>query len=149
MTMTKFETITCTRCNGTGHHSYCETHGTRCFKCAGRGRVLTPRGIAARHYFDDLCSKPAGEVVAGDLIQINDFGRKCFSEVVNVDPDYQITADVKTIALTTKQMRIITSADKPQRMGQSAEQKQAKFADALAYQDTLTKKGTVRKRKAR
>lgn len=28
---------TCSRCGGSGHYSYCDMYGTRCFKCAGSG----------------------------------------------------------------------------------------------------------------
>ena len=27
---------TCTRCDGTGHYSYCSQYGTTCFKCGGQ-----------------------------------------------------------------------------------------------------------------
>ena len=31
---------TCTRCGGSGHYSYCQTHGTTCFGCGGSGKGL-------------------------------------------------------------------------------------------------------------
>ena len=32
---------TCTRCDGTGHYSYCSQYGTTCFKCGGQ-KVMFP-----------------------------------------------------------------------------------------------------------
>ena len=34
----KIEYDTCGRCGGSGHHSYCEAHGTTCFGCGGSGK---------------------------------------------------------------------------------------------------------------
>ncbi len=34
--------VTCGRCLGSGHYSYCQTHGTRCFGCGGVG-VVAPK----------------------------------------------------------------------------------------------------------
>lgn len=31
---------TCTRCCGSGHYSYCQMHGTTCFKCSGNGMQM-------------------------------------------------------------------------------------------------------------
>jgi hypothetical protein len=42
-------TYTCTRCNGTGRHSFNLQHGTRCFSCNGSGLQRTkPRAPAPR-----------------------------------------------------------------------------------------------------
>lgn len=35
----------CSRCGGSGHYSYCQMYGTRCFKCGGSGKEpCTPKG---------------------------------------------------------------------------------------------------------
>lgn len=44
----------CTRCSGTGQHSFCTLHGTTCFKCHGRGKVLTARGKVVSAYIRSL-----------------------------------------------------------------------------------------------
>lgn len=36
----KLEHRTCTRCGGSGHYSYNQIDGTRCFGCAGSGKML-------------------------------------------------------------------------------------------------------------
>src|SRR5687768_50193 len=37
----KYDTEECTRCGGTGHYSFNQITGTRCFKCQGRTTQLT------------------------------------------------------------------------------------------------------------
>lgn len=61
-----FEHTECSRCGGTGEHSYCYEHGTRCFKCSGSGWELTKRGQAAQNYFNELITKPVSEIKPGD-----------------------------------------------------------------------------------
>src|SRR5437762_14173208 len=60
-----FETVTCGRCGGTGHYSYCERYGTTCFKCAGQKVVYTNRGAMARAYFESLLSLKAKDLEVG------------------------------------------------------------------------------------
>src|SRR5262249_29965177 len=48
---TAFETMTCGRCGGTGHYSYCQRFGMVCFGCGGRKVVLTKRGAAAAAFY--------------------------------------------------------------------------------------------------
>lgn len=64
-----FESVTCSRCGGTGQFSYCLRYGTKCFKCGGHKKVLTKRGAAASQYLRELRSKPAGELKVGDKIR--------------------------------------------------------------------------------
>lgn len=52
------ETVTCSRCCGSGNYSWCQRYGTTCFKCGGRKAVLTKRGAAAAALLDRLRSKP-------------------------------------------------------------------------------------------
>ena len=40
----KIDYEVCTRCSGTGHHSWCSQYGTTCFKCAGAGKGLPSAG---------------------------------------------------------------------------------------------------------
>src|SRR5262245_43139450 len=62
---TSLETITCSRCGGSGQFSYCQRWGTTCFKCVGRKRVYTKRGAAARRYMENLLSVPASQLQPG------------------------------------------------------------------------------------
>jgi hypothetical protein len=68
MTKLLFESCVCSRCCGSGHHSYCQMYGTTCFKCNGRGVVLTKRGAEAQRYYNELGRKPAPALVPGDVI---------------------------------------------------------------------------------
>jgi hypothetical protein len=59
------ETESCSRCGGGGHYSYCQTHGTRCFKCGGSGKTYTRRAQAALEYARKLRTVKASEVQVG------------------------------------------------------------------------------------
>jgi len=72
MTTTKnflFENTPCTRCGGSGHYSWNQMTGSRCFKCNGAGVTLTKRGAAAQSYYRLLMSKRYCDLVPGDKIQ--------------------------------------------------------------------------------
>jgi hypothetical protein len=60
------ETEVCGRCGGSGHYSYNQIDGTRCYGCGGSGRRYTKRGRAALDYWHWLCSVPASQLVDGD-----------------------------------------------------------------------------------
>lgn len=67
------ETVCCSRCAGSGQYSRCESYGTRCFKCAGAGKVLTKRGAIARAYITSLRTKivSASQVNVGDTVNVD------------------------------------------------------------------------------
>ena len=44
-------------------------YGDVCFKCSGKGRVFTARGLAAHSFFLDLFKVPAESLAVGDVIQ--------------------------------------------------------------------------------
>ena len=69
MSRRKFERVSCSRCGGSGSHSYCQMYGTTCFKCHGSGKTLTKRGKAANLYATELLSKRADAVEVGDSIR--------------------------------------------------------------------------------
>jgi hypothetical protein len=52
---------TCTRCAGSGHHSFNLTHGTMCFGCDGRGTTV-PKRITKK-----LCTAVTAKIEAGGL----------------------------------------------------------------------------------
>ncbi len=48
--MTEFERETCSRCGGSGEHSYNPRDGYVCFKCGGRCVTLTKKGKATAEH---------------------------------------------------------------------------------------------------
>lgn len=161
-----FETETCSRCWGSGNYSYCQSHGTTCFKCLGSGKTYTKRGAAAALYLKGLRSKVAKEFVVGDLFymeSIPGFAKGGFSKVTDVllitGAELAAQGHSSTIngipQVLGDQLRITTekrgiwqgSPDSRTRMGLSAEQKNETFKLALAFQETLTKAGKPRKQK--
>lgn len=62
----EFEKQDCTRCGGSGEHSFTPRYGTRCFKCNGSTRQLSAAGSRALKAYDALieerCTKEAREV---------------------------------------------------------------------------------------
>lgn len=60
-------TQTCTRCHGSGSHSYNAKDGTRCYGCGGSGLIpLTEKGKKIK----PTCGYP-GNAVVGDIIEID------------------------------------------------------------------------------
>ncbi len=71
----QYEREPCTRCHGSGNYSYCQSHGTRCFKCGGTGKQLTKRGRAAREYATSRLEVTASEYAEkhqGRVAKFND-----------------------------------------------------------------------------
>lgn len=113
------ERVTCTRCGGSGSYSYCSAYGTRCFKCSGKGKTLTKRGVLAVQYINSLRVKsiPALDVQVGDFIETSSlFGlsrgyREVLKKEINsggsvsfdvkgtdIGYTYQETSKVKTLS---------------------------------------------------
>ena len=74
-TLHPLETTCCSRCGGSGSYSFCTAHGTRCFKCGGKKRILTKRAAIARDYITSLRVdiKTAKELVLGDIVKYDSF----------------------------------------------------------------------------
>lgn len=142
----QIETQQCSRCSGTGHHSYCQQWGSTCFKCGGNGRVYTKKGAAAAAFLKGLRSKRADAFVVGELIFIEagPMNKACFSKVLESCKD-ALNAHLWWISTAAMGMGVIP--DSMQKMGLTAERKAETLKLALDYQDTLTKAGTVRKQK--
>jgi len=151
-----FETDTCSRCGGSGHYSFNQIDGTRCYGCNGRGRRFTKRGAEAKRFYDELRSKRVRDIEVGDLVYSTAYGK--FHRVTEIgrDPgdmrfgsrnlgvDYEAT-EVWGMR-TTGVGHAGLDPDKVMVMGQTAEQKAENIAKAVEYQETLTKAGTPRKR---
>lgn len=158
-----FEAETCSRCGGSGRYSYCPTmngpHGPwTCFRCQGQGACLTKRGVAAAEFYRRLRSKDAREIKAGDKVFIPGHGWGVVESVEigttrygKGEGDAQggiVWYDVPTITIRTNKVRTtLILNDKTERIvvAHGAERLAAMQAEALAFQETLTKAGTVRK----
>ena len=161
----EFETQPCTRCGGSGWHSYCQTWGHTCFQCGvkrgqqGLGRFLTKRGAKAHaHYLSLLPSKRAADLQSGDYIrerghwvQVLSVGDNTVEHLSGVyRPDG--TVDYAGVNIRVRANPMLTlcgvSADTIYVICPNQEQRQSALTQALAFQAILTKTGTVRKRKA-
>lgn len=68
----KYDTVTCGRCGGSGHYSYCSMYGTRCFGCAGRKTKVSKAGAkasaAVKAFIAEHFSVKIEDLVVGDRI---------------------------------------------------------------------------------
>lgn len=130
-----FETQTCSRCHGCGEYSYCEMYGSTCFKCGGSGLTLTKRGEKAQWFFRKSISVESSSLEKGQQVYLNYKWRKitgmkkldCHVVVKMGNYSYQCNLE-HTIMVW-------------------ADNRKDKINLAIVYQDTLTKKGTIRKKK--
>ena len=157
-----FESEICSRCGGTGHFSYNQLTGTRCFKCNGNQKSFTKRGLAAALYLKSLRTVKASELKIGDLIRIDDLmrGKAWFAKITSIKDTHSskslqsdgtwLTNRMLAIETETKnslQMNGVTcSPDSDIVKGFSAEEKKEHIEKALDFQTGLTKSGTPRKR---
>jgi hypothetical protein len=147
-----FEAETCGRCGGSGHYSYCQSHGTRCFGCQGHGIRLTKRGAAAQAMYRDLLTARADEVQVGDLIHDSGvpgyIAGRGFCKVTAIEPKPAGTMypDCDAVRISADGFGYNGPVHAKLRIGRSAEFKREAKETALAYQETLTKAGKARKR---
>lgn len=149
---TKFETESCSRCGGSGHYSYNQISGTRCFKCGGAKIVLTKRGSVARNHFYSLFELPASEVTAGMFVYTHGSSLSSSKkwrkvEAVSVSSCVVIVNGVKQaqIELTFKDHTYGLFPSSKVAAARDNEHIEANLAAALEYQDTLTKQGKPKK----
>ncbi len=79
MTKITYQTESCSRCGGCGEYSYCQMHGTRCFKCGGNGKQLTRAGSRARKAINEFKTRYyrlVTDLEPGQIIRYNDRWRK-------------------------------------------------------------------------
>lgn len=161
-TATTLEIEICGRCGGGGRYSYNQIDGDRCYGCGGSGKRYTKRGKTAAAYLTALRSKRAADVVIGDKI-LDEGGMFTVSqwvEITEIAPDFSCSKIVDGVRVATPMVSLVGVGlktktrvgavhmpDRMIRIAQTAEQKAATFAQALAYQATLTKSGTVKKSK--
>lgn len=172
---TPFESKPCSRCGGSGQYSYCQSHGTRCFGCGGRGWQFTKRGAAAHAMYAESLKTPAGEIVVGQRIRVDGVGgiiptfwlevRAIEASVSRSrsgdDVDWTETPAVNLRGVS-RRPGVSTWDDEAMleenglgcpshylvRVAHTADERSAKLAAALAYQETLTLKGEPRKVRA-
>lgn len=164
---TRTERDTCSRCGGTGRMPFA-VYGGVCFKCGGRGYVFTKRGVEAERYLREIRSLPARDLKVGQSIRVQSITMSgaSFTYFAPITGIALITAENATVHTIVDgqerpcgvgSLRIETHSEKfgshvfeqepgkLVRVAQTAEQKAETLARALAYQDTLTKQGKVRK----
>lgn len=168
-----FESRACGRCGGSGKYSYCSMYGSMCFGCGGKGEVLTKRGLAANQMFTESVKMAAKDLVIGQRFQIEGipgFASAKWFEIRSIEADVRrsksngATEWTETPALRFKGVTrkpgtrawddpatlvddgFGCDADYLVRVAQTPEERQAKIAAALAFQETLTQQGKPRKR---
>jgi hypothetical protein len=150
-----FEIETCTRCGGSGHYSFCEMYGTKCFKCHSAGVVMTKRGAAANAYYWSLFTVRVDSLKVGDYILDRGMTTKK-RKVLGIKPvSYDmchILADgtrVPILKLELSGITHYTSTDAEVTKCDTPDECSRKLTLALEYQATLTKMGKPRKTKNR
>lgn len=149
---TTFESESCSRCGGSGKYSFNHMDGDRCYGCGGTGLKLTARGSAARKLFEDSMEKVVKDLQVGD---------KVFTHIgLSSNRVWQTIAAIEEDTLNVGQNRVtlrLTRKGKPSKSYglfwdskifamRTTEERDAKLAEALAYQETLTKAGKPAKR---
>lgn len=159
MATTVFETEVCSRCGGTGHYSYNQVDGTKCFKCRGEKMAYTKRGRAAKDfYIASRCIEPK-DVKIGDVIRFVGIKRLTVAKIELKQSGYSINSRTgeKTpiehyiftnengLSGAVQNVRTTPGSYWSVQILPTAEQNQKLIAEALAYQETLTKSGKPRK----
>lgn len=148
---TSFESKTCGRCGGSGRYSYNQLDGDRCYGCRGTGLQLTKRGLAARARFLELTTAKAADVQPGWLLWDDTMGFKPKWLPVlkaGVSSSRYLKGDewINYHAIETRRCSHGVFPDSEVRAAPDAETVNAKLAEALAYQATLTQAGKPAKR---
>lgn len=151
---TAFETEACTRCHGTGTHSFNGEH-SRCYKCDGKNgcRAYTKRGAAAKAFYEAKLQVPATEIQIGDKVRHMPYIKQL--TVANIEQrksngrawvsGVEIALKDRIQFTNEKGLSFSVAVDETVRRIPTAEENEALIAEALAYQETLTKAGTPRK----
>lgn len=70
----------CWRCCGSGRYGPTSVYAGICFKCNGKGEVLTKRGRAAQDYLNLLKQAPVSSFVVGDRYLSEGFSAGSYAE---------------------------------------------------------------------
>lgn len=144
--MSTFETEICSRCNGCGEYSYCESYGKTCFKCHGKGRTLTKRAQVAVQWMSEQNLIPASEVTVG--MRVKALGLTITARTVEpATSRYLKDGEWLSCGLSIggKTHSFTVLPDYKVQLIRSREDQAALTQKAVDYQNSLTKAGTVRK----
>jgi len=144
-----FETKVCSRCGGSGHYSFNAMHGSKCYGCGGDKVQYTKRGRAARDFWVASETVDVTEVQVGDRV-ID--GRTKFN-VAAIETGVHgqrilkdgTREDMRCVTFTSMQGNVFGYGEGIKVRVRRADAAD-KLAAALAYQDTLTASGTVKKK---
>lgn len=151
----RFERRACPRCGGCGQYSYCEMYGSTCFKCHGKGEILTKRGHAAANWMREQRSIPATQVTVG--MRVNEGGYKFTVREIEHKAAFDFVSpfDGKT---HTQPAYIYLHGEKVccgvlhgsmiETLPLNRDEQIAQLTAAIEYQNSLTQQGKPRKRKA-
>lgn len=152
----EWEKTSCSRCGGSGRYSWCEMYGDKCFKCHGSGKQLTKRGEAALAWYRNRLEVPASEIRPDDYIRtsgmkfvVGTISQDIVSKAKSMKPDGTWLEAPPYLHFVNRDGKMgcsVFSDTKVQRLGRTVAARNAMLMEAFAYQDTLTKAGTVRKR---
>ena len=140
-----FETETCSRCDGTGKHSFNFRHGSMCYGCRGAGWKLTKRGQAAWGHFQSLRpTATISELAVGDRVLMDTgFAQRNYRWVTIASIEAGMTPGTHNLTLEGSDIsRGVESGDKVFRTYDVAEL----AGHALEYQGKLTKAGKLAKK---
>lgn len=142
--LTTWETVTCSRCGGTGSYSYCSQYGTTCFKCGGQKQVLTARGKAALAWLSSQRQTRVDALQVGMKIKVDGYKHpqvlreiKASLSSCNGRHYTDLTFDPITLGVFPESLVDVIPATEDERIAQ--------VRAAIAYQNTLTKAGKPRK----
>ncbi len=157
------ETETCSRCGGSGNYSYCQSYGTTCFRCCGRKRTYTKRGHAALLYLKQLRSRPIETIQVGDVVKMGGVTMSCqvydvwvkVTQVSRRTQEGSSLQDGVMVPYSVEQVVLsglgkgteYATASQPGTLIEVVlpkDEQHALLAQALDYQDTLTKAGAPR-----
>jgi hypothetical protein len=131
-----FEKEVCSRCGGTGHYSWCQAYGSKCFKCLGTGYALSKRGTAGMNYYIESLHKDLSDIKIGDYIRFSVGSKWSLFEGVEDDELNPGRITIKTHRSTlgtypgTKIMSVVNDDEMTE-----------KQIEAIRYQTRLTKSG--------
>jgi hypothetical protein len=145
-----FEIKTCTRCHGSGQYSFNQIDGSKCYGCSGCGKQYTGRGKLVKRFWDELCQIDPADVVVGQRID-NGMAKFTVAEVLPVTESGAVIKDGVRIPMMFHNFKSVSGKEYSAQAGYKVrlipqgEERERLLAQALAYQDSLTKEGKPRK----
>ena len=157
-----FEAKVCSRCGGCGNYSFNLMHGTRCFKCGGRGWVLTKRGRVAQEFYGWLRERKLSQLQPGDVITQLDglglcYGRniqyrcevKSVEHLTGAEAGYVDQPNLSCWKVTHNRGSLTGFDTTTEQVVLPEELRKVAVAAALAFQSELNENGKFPKRKKR